>query len=423
MGGGYETRRYEEKGARHLLPPVDARHLREKASLERHAPRKEDSEAYAKWRQAIDEVNKHLREQRLEVARDARLLAMTTTGAAFSLDLLRRLPTFDLVVTDEASQVSRAYSLALAPLGARALYAGDPKQLSPIVQCRHPHAAKWLGRSMFRREGGPQYVFLDEQSRMAPAICSLVSNVFYDGKLRVAEDAAASPAWREERALPAVPSEFADHFRLERVSATVSGAPLHGGATHRFRSAERVVRWVHYLNRMGFQIDRDLLILTPFRDQRALIRQKLQAERLTGVAVSTVHRAQGRERHTIFFDPVNGASNFLQREEARRLINVALSRAQARLVVFLSDHDKSTNALLNQIATVASNLTTETRGTLTDLARRPDFPASYLGQTVEHRGRRLRIDAASDSARLTCTDLGSGKPLTYDIAFLRGSPK
>ncbi len=70
-----------------------------------------------------------------------RLATMTTTRAVFTLKTLRELaagdePPFDLVVFDEASQVSLAHALALMPLGRARLFAGDPQQLSPCCAAR-----------------------------------------------------------------------------------------------------------------------------------------------------------------------------------------------------------------------------------------------------------------------------------------------
>jgi superfamily I DNA and/or RNA helicase len=85
----------------------------------------------------------------------------------------------------------------------------------------------------------------------------------------------------------------------------------------------------------------EVLILTPFLAQVRLIHEQLRAAGLPRVSVSTVHRAQGGERLVVFFDPVLGRSAFLRGEAGARLINVALSRAQARLVLFLAEDDKS----------------------------------------------------------------------------------
>src|SRR5690606_9720239 len=76
----------------------------------------------------------------------------------------------------------------------------------------------------------------------------------------------------------------------------------------------------------------DVLILTPFRAQRTLIRSFLKRRHPT-ISVSTVHRAQGSERKVIIFDPVDATSSFLRGKEGDRLINVAISRAQAHVII------------------------------------------------------------------------------------------
>lgn len=56
---------------------------------------------------------------------------------------------------------------------------------------------------------------LNEQSRMDESICDVVGNVFYDGRLIVAEDCEASPIWRAERVV-----------RFVRKPASLSWHPL-----------------------------------------------------------------------------------------------------------------------------------------------------------------------------------------------------
>jgi hypothetical protein len=106
------------------------------------------------------------------------------------------------------------------------------------------------------------------------------------------------------------------------------------------------------------------------------------------VLVSTVHRAQGSERHTVFFDPVAGEHDFLLTDDAKRLVNVAMSRAKPRLVLLLSPIDRA-NPLLNQIAeileqTVPAPTEPKTQA-IADFASRPDYPACLVNQVVRHR--------------------------------------
>src|SRR5690606_40670799 len=92
-----------------------------------------------------------MKKQAGEVLKDARLAAMTTTRAVYTVDTLwdGGQGKFDLVVFDESSQVGLAHALALTPLGSKCLFAGDPQQLAPIVRSKNNLAVKWLGSSIF----------------------------------------------------------------------------------------------------------------------------------------------------------------------------------------------------------------------------------------------------------------------------------
>jgi AAA domain len=92
-----------------------------------------------------------------------------------------------------------------------------------------------------------------------------------------------------------------------------------------------------------------VLILTPFRAQRARIEKLLRSSKLLRTKVSTIHKAQGAERRVVIFDPVKPSAEFLNGEEGKRLINVAISRAEAQLIVLLHP-DYMENPILLSIA-------------------------------------------------------------------------
>src|SRR5207245_9561220 len=105
--------------------------------------------------------------------------------------LLRESEPYDVIVFDEASHRGRAVSLMLAPLARRALNAGDPRQLAPILNSSNLLVKRWFGRTLFdeyMHDGHPSTCLLNEQSRMAVEICGLVSKMFYRAELRVSDD-------------------------------------------------------------------------------------------------------------------------------------------------------------------------------------------------------------------------------------------
>lgn len=101
----------------------------------------------------------------------------------------------------------------------------------------------------------------------------------------------------------------------------------------------------------------EIAILTPFRAQKKLIKVFFRNDKiLKYIRISTVHAAQGSEFHTVIFDLVNESNNFLlksKNRDAGRIINVALSRAKARNIIF-SARDNTVNGIMNNVRSYIS---------------------------------------------------------------------
>ena len=408
-------------GREHLLPVLDRDLIARLAKAEADRPSTDDIAAYSAWAERIEDLRRQVRAQSIEVLRKARLASMTTTRAAFTLADLRELPTFDLVVFDEASQVGLAHALLLMPLGRARLFAGDPKQLSPVVRSPAKNPQRWLARSPFAEKPrtGPSVCLLDEQSRMAEPISDLVSHLFYDGELRVATDALRDGAWRTDRSLQFAEFGPDEHLALPEVAENGIWSQAYRGPI-RYGSADRIAEMVKDALDRGHVQPRQLIVLTPFRAQRSLIRQRLSAHGVRQVKVSTVHRAQGSEAPVVLFDPADGANPFLLSDEAKRLINVALSRAQAKIVVVVSPGD-SANPIFSQIINRA-RLRADRRDAvpIAELIRRAGFPACAVGQRVligRHTGEVARVSA--DGGTLWMINADTGAEQAFDVATLR----
>ncbi len=414
-------------GREHLIPAGDLDLIARLARAEAARPSSRDATALKAWADRVAALRDGLRAASLQVLRRCRLASMTTTRAAFTLKTLRELaaddePPFDLVVFDEASQVSLAHALVLMPLGRARLFAGDPQQLSPVLRSDDRLAKRWLGRSAFAEmpKRGPSVALLDEQSRMAAPISALVSDLFYDGALRVAADAQASPEWQAARRRALGEADADTHVHVQRMKTDGAWSAHERGPVRR-ESADAIAELVAQALASGDWQPRELIVLTPFRAQRALIRQRLAARGVPdAVKVSTVHRAQGSEAPVVLFDPVDGAQPFLQTEEAQRLVNVALSRAQAKVLLFLSAADAA-NPLLAPIVQ-RLRLAGDAREAipLQQLAAQPDFPANALGRRVvagRHVGEVTRI--SPDGAQFWLVNERSGASQLIDVAFWR----
>lgn len=418
-------------GREHLIPTQDRDLIARLARAEAARPSARDALALKAWADRVAELRDQLRASSLQVLRRCRLAGMTTTRAAFTLKTLRELAPegeapFDLVVFDEASQVSLAHALVLMPLGRARLFAGDPQQLSPVQRADDRGARRWLGRSPFAEmpkgaaASGQAVALLDEQSRMAPPIGELVSELFYDGALRVAQDALASPDWlaTRQRALCDIGPEV--HVHLQRMKTDGGWVAAERGPVRR-ESAEAIAALVDQALASGDWRPDELIVLTPFRAQRALIRQRLRARQLPeAVRVSTVHRAQGSEAPVVLFDPADGAQPFLHGEAAQRLLNVALSRAQAKLVLFVSPADAASPLLAPLVQRLRLAGDTRAVTPLLALAREPGFPANALGRRVSagrHEGEVARISA--DGRQFWLVNARTGAEQLIDAAFWR----
>ena len=100
---------------------------------------------------------------------------------------------FDVVVLDEASMASMLYALAASFLASEHLvYAGDPKQLPPIVQADGQNAARWFGQNVYDWFGvavgeemrATHLSLLRTQYRMTDQIGGVVSRLSYGDLLR-----------------------------------------------------------------------------------------------------------------------------------------------------------------------------------------------------------------------------------------------
>jgi hypothetical protein len=109
-----------------------------------------------------------------------------------------------------------------------------------------------------------------------------------------------------------------------------------------------------------------------------------------------------------------GSSQFLQTEESRRLVNVAISRAQARLLLLLSTEDLA-NPLFRQLAHVI-NPETAPAGfvPIATFAGEAGFPNNAVGKDVEigdYRGRVTQI--LQGGAKFEFVDVLTGTTRTF----------
>jgi hypothetical protein len=265
--------------------------------------------------------------------------------------------TFDTVILDEASM---APIPALWVVAARAdhnvVLVGDFMQLPPIKHSTDELAERWLGRDVFEAAGvrevflaesQPAYcVALREQRRMHEQISAISNQFVYGGRLRDGLDAGDGvlDGWFRAVAPFDAPVLLVDTSKLDAWVSSVN----HGGRSSRlnFLSASVCADIAQLLlrdDREPFQPGKTprILLCAPYRPHAKLLSLLAKEQAPIGeVVAGTVHTFQGNEAPVVIFDLVNdephwrvGMFGARMEENTKRLLNVALTRPQRRLII------------------------------------------------------------------------------------------
>ena len=285
-----------------------------------------------------------------------RVYVGTVASISSKMELFK-LKHFNVAIIDEATQILESHLLGIlcakSPDGSNAIdkfvLIGDHKQLPAIVlqnemfsEVRHEKLRSVgllnLKDSLFERlfrfhlKKGDEKVIdmLCKQGRMHPDISKFANEAFYGSKLQPV----GLPHQLEIIEDPVV-------FVASHVDTTSSGKA-------NLDEAVWVAKWalnVWHENKSTFDVNRTLGIITPYRNQIALIRkelQKLQIPALMKISVDTVERYQGSERDIIIYSfCVNNLSQLrnlpnLTEENGvfiDRKLNVVLTRARKKLIL------------------------------------------------------------------------------------------
>jgi len=229
-------------------------------------------------------------------------IVAATAHRACTMPYLRQRR-FEMVIVDEAAQLTEPLTLGLTLRGRRFVLVGDDRQLPPVVRTRG------LAQSMFERlKQSSPITLLDTQYRMHPDIMSVSNQLFYDGRLRTG-------VTHEDRLPP-------DSRSVEFVSVS-GGFDPNNDSRRNFAEAEVVAQLVRRYAVMSFSIG----VISPFRAQVALIRGLLQD---VPVTIDTVERFQGGERDIMILSLVRAESSDFVFDERR--FNVAITRARRKLI-------------------------------------------------------------------------------------------
>ncbi len=240
---------------------------------------------------------------------------------------------FDVVLFDEASQITLPLAIMGMLAGCKYVFIGDENQLPPVTSFSASEASQ---TSIFNYlSGRGNETMLDVTYRLNDVLTTWPSRTFYHNELKSSEDAAKR---RLNLSSEATPWDFV----LDPDSPAVFLDLCHENTTVRSRiEADVVLDLVLYLLMRDVSPE-EIGIVVPYRAQsrliRSLIRRNLQDSEITNrLVVDTVERMQGQEREVIIVSFATASIKFASQMadflfQPQRL-NVAVTRPRTKLIL------------------------------------------------------------------------------------------
>jgi predicted RecB family nuclease len=249
----------------------------------------------------------------------------------------------EVLVIDEAGQLSLADALAASRAARKLILLGDPLQLPQVAHASHLRGS---GRSVLEHVVGEDVtlakdrgVFLSTTWRMHPDVCGFISEQIYEGRLTYHPDCARQST-SAGTGLRWIPAEHAGN---------TTSSPKEAGLV-----AEQVLRlintdWVDFNGNKKPLKATDFMVVAPYNDQVRTIRERLTLDRRTvGVPVGTVDKFQGKEAAVVFFSMTTSSGEDITRGMdflfSRNRLNVAISRARCLAYLVCTEELLNTRA-------------------------------------------------------------------------------
>jgi uncharacterized protein len=238
----------------------------------------------------------------------------------------------DVLVVDEAGQMSLANVVAVGQAAQSLILLGDPQQLDQPTQGKHPLGAdvSALAHLLGDHQTIPpdRGLFLSETWRLHPDICEFTSEVFYEQRL----------APHEGLALQRVDG----HAWLGPAGLWYVPVTHHGNTNSATEEVERIaqivdsllqpnVTWTNHRGETRQITAADILVVAPYNAQVADLTARL------GVRVGTVDKFQGQEAPVVIYSLTTSSPEDAPRGMeflySQNRLNVATSRARAIAVI------------------------------------------------------------------------------------------
>ncbi|WP_447970444.1 TM0106 family RecB-like putative nuclease [Nitrospira sp. M1] len=262
--------------------------------------------------------------------------AQVAGGTHFLWSRQEAQDTLDVLVVDEAAQMSLANVLAVSHAAPTIILLGDPQQLEQPMKGSHPDGTGVSAldhilddRQTISEEHG---LFLESTWRLHPDICIFNSELFYDGKLRCVEDChrqeISSNGTLEGSGLRYLPISHTGN-----TSSSIEEADAVKALVDRILAED--TQWT---NREGKTVPvtlEDILIIAPYNAQVFEIHQ-----RLPQAHVGTVDKFQGQEAPIAIYSMATSshvdAPRGMEFLYSSNRFNVAISRARCQAILVAS---------------------------------------------------------------------------------------
>jgi hypothetical protein len=307
-------------------------------------------------------------------ARDWRRLAMLApcfvstfhmVPRFFQVNREARWEFIDLLIVDEAGQVSPEIAGATFALAKQALVVGDVQQIEPVwsvtnnidqLNLRQHQLVKaaadqehfdTLGlsaangsvmriaqrASCYQKYPEQRGLFLTEHRRCLPEIISYCNDLCYGGCLEPKRS--PLPLDRVPKLRDGFPLPPLGYLFIPGQGEQANGSRRNGP------EAQGIAQWLleqsgTLVNHYQRPLAEIVAVLSPFAAQKQVLERALHSLEIHGLTVGTVHALQGAERPIVIFSPVydNSQRQTFFFDQKPNLLNVAVSRARDSFLVF-----------------------------------------------------------------------------------------
>jgi superfamily I DNA and/or RNA helicase len=273
----------------------------------------------------VTQFNKYLKDDK-NLSIFLKVFPFVITTNQSSVRLGSASPHFDLVIIDEAGQCSITNSLLPMLRGDRLLLVGDQNQLEPVIvldpninarlmkQYRIQENYNYMNNSILKLMQSvdyvSKYILMRFHYRSHRKIIDFSNKKYYQNQLII------ETKMKDDNALYFVDVKSESYHPKKNTSLSEIDAII------------KIITEQKYQN-VG--------IISPFRNQSALIEENCKANGIENIDVGTIHTFQGDEKDIIFIStaitPQSGDKTYDWIKHNRELINVATTRPKEKLFI------------------------------------------------------------------------------------------